>query len=61
MKQEKLDEKLIRKGFEAGATMAYLSVGKFEKDEDNENLKKMIDALYSEFVSTVKHGRKASK
>lgn len=54
-RDEKTDEKILKSGFEAGATMAYLSMGKFEKDEENDKLKQVIDKLFTEFKTIVKH------
>lgn len=58
---EKLDEKVLKKGFEAGVTMAFLSMGKFEKEEDNDKLKQINEKLYSEFISILKHSKNDSE
>ena len=58
--KNKSEEKILKAGFEAGVTMAYLSVGKFEKEEENDKLKAMINRLYSEFISIYKHKKDSS-
>ena len=54
-KNEKTMKQVLKKGFEAGVTMACLSMGKFESDEETPLLQQFIEKLYSEFEDIYFH------
>lgn len=53
--KKKTEEQILKQGFKAGVTMACLSMGKFEKDEDTPKLDQFANRLYSEFLSIYGH------
>lgn len=50
----KNEQDILEQGFRAGVAYACWSMGKFEADEETENLKKFSDALWSDFVRVLK-------
>ena len=62
--EKKTDEQILKQGlkqgFKAGVTMACLSMGKFEKDEDTPKLDQFAERLYSEFLSIYGHKKDSS-
>lgn len=50
----KNEQDILEQGFRAGVAYACWSMGKFEKDEETDNLKKFSDALWSDFVRVLK-------
>ncbi len=57
--KNKTEEQILKQGFKAGVTMACLSMGKFEKDEDTPKLDQFANKLYSEFLNVIKHNKEA--
>ena len=58
--EKNTDEQILKQGFKAGVTMACLSMGKFEKDEDTPKLDQFAERLYSEFLSIYGHKKDSS-
>lgn len=55
--KKKTEEQILKQGFKAGVTMACLSMGKFEKDEDTPKLDQFANRLYSEFLEICGHNK----
>lgn len=53
-KIDKKEEATMKQFFKAGVAYACWSMGKFEADEQTDDLKKFSDALWSDFVRVLK-------
>ena len=58
--KKKTEEQILKQGFKAGVTMACLSIGVLDKDEDTPKLNQFINQLYSEFQDILKHNKEAN-
>lgn len=55
--KNKTEEQILKQGFKAGVTMACLSIGVLDTDEDTPKLNQFINQLYSEFQDILKHNK----
>ena len=58
--KNKTEEQILKQGFKAGVTMACLSIGVLNTDEDTPKLNQFINQLYSEFQDILKHNKEAN-
>ena len=55
--KNKTEEQILKQGFKAGVTMACLSIGVLDTEEDTPKLNQFINQLYSEFQDILKHNK----